>query len=81
MNTAARDQPETRLDTLLRSAHDALDAGDVQGGRELSHKVLKAAEALGDKRYEARALLCLAHCDRMLSRLSLIHISEPTRPY
>lgn len=73
MNTAARDQPETRLDTLLRSAHDALDAGDVQGGRELSHKVLKAAEALGDKRYEARALLCLAHCDRMLSRYRRAH--------
>ena len=64
---------EAQLDSLLRSAHAALDAGDVQTGRELSHKVLRTAEFLGHKRYEARALLCLAHCDRMLSRYRRAH--------
>lgn len=73
MKPDARDLPEARLDTLLKSAHAALDEGDVQSGRELSHKVLKAAEASGSKRYEARALLCLAHCDRMLSRYRRAH--------
>ena len=61
------------LEGMLKSAHLALDAGDVQTGRELSHKVLKAAEAQGNKRFEAKALLCLAHCDRMLSRYRRAH--------
>jgi diguanylate cyclase (GGDEF)-like protein len=39
----------------------------------LSHKVLKAAQALDSKRFEAKALLCLAHCDRMLSRYRRAH--------
>lgn len=64
---------EASLDTQLKSAHLALDGGDVQTGRELSHKVLKAAQTLGNKRFEAKALLCLAHCDRMLSRYRRAH--------
>ena len=64
---------EAGLDALLKSAHLALDDGKVQAGQELSHKVLKAAQALGSKRFQARALLCLAHCDRMLSHYRRAH--------
>lgn len=61
------------LEALLRDAHAALDRGDVQSGRETSQRVLKAAEGLSNPRYEAKALLCLAHCDRMLSRYRRAH--------
>lgn len=61
------------LEALLRDAHAALDQGDVQAGRATSQKVLKAAEGLSNPRYEAKALLCLAHCDRMLSRYRRAH--------
>lgn len=61
------------LESLLRDAHAALDRGDVQSGRATSQKVLKAAEGLANPRYEAKALLCLAHCDRMLSRYRRAH--------
>ncbi|MEO7939812.1 MAG: GGDEF domain-containing protein [Burkholderiaceae bacterium] len=61
------------LEALLRDAHAALDRGDVQAGRATSHKVLKAAEGLSNPRYEAKALLYLAHCDRMLSRYRRAH--------
>jgi len=61
------------LEALLRDAHAALDRGDVAAGRDISHKVLKAAEGLSNPRYEAKALLCLAHCDRMLSRYRRAH--------
>jgi diguanylate cyclase (GGDEF)-like protein len=73
MNTDDSELTEARLDTLLKSAHLALDGGDVQVGRELSHKVLKAAQTLGNQRFEAKALLCLAHCDRMLSHYRRAH--------
>ncbi len=68
-----RSLAEAQLDTLLRGAHFALDQGDVKTGRELSHQALKAAQALENKRFEAKALLCLAHCDRMLSRYRRAH--------
>lgn len=61
------------LDLLLRSAHAALDRGDVRLGRESSQKVLRVAEALGNTHFEAKAQLCLAHCDRMLSRYRRAH--------
>lgn len=73
MQSAAPPSNNEGLETLLRSAHAALDRGDVRAGREASHKVLKAAEDLGNPRYEAKALLCLAHCDRMLSRYRRAH--------
>ncbi len=76
-NPAMSDPPQPRrndgLEALLRDAHAALDRGDVQSGRATSHKVLKAAEGLSNPRYEAKALLCLAHCDRMLSRYRRAH--------
>ena len=73
MQTDAHTSPESGLENLLRSAHAALDGGDVKAGRESSQKLLKAAEALGNRHFEARALLCLAHCDRMVSRYRRAH--------
>ena len=73
METEPRERANDGLELLLKSAHAALDSGDVKVGREASHKVLKGAEALGNRRYEAKALLCLAHCDRMLSRYRRAH--------
>ena len=74
MATDAHEQKnDAQLDALLRSAHAALDRGDVRLGRESSQKVLKAAEALNHRHFEAKALLCLAHCDRMLSRYRRAH--------
>ncbi len=58
---------------MLREAHAALDRGDVQTGRSISQRVLKAAEGLSNPRYEAKALICLAHCDRMLSHYRRAH--------
>ncbi|MEO6623472.1 MAG: hypothetical protein ABIN37_01365, partial [Burkholderiaceae bacterium] len=73
MQSDARHPHDKELETLLRSAHAALDRGDVQIGRQTSQAILKAAEAAGNRHFEARALLCLAHCDRMLSRYRRAH--------
>jgi diguanylate cyclase (GGDEF)-like protein len=73
MNQDDRSRAEAQLDSLLKSVYTALDQGDVQTGRELSHQALKAALALESKRFEAKSLLCLAHCDRMLSRYRRSH--------
>lgn len=73
MQITAQERPNEGLELLLRTAHAALDKGDVRSGRETSQKVLKAAETLGNRHYEAKALLCLAHCDRMLSRYRRAH--------
>ena len=61
------------MEQLLQGAHSALDRGDVQAGRASSQKLLKIAEGLKNRHFEARALLCLAHCDRMLSRYRRAH--------
>ena len=73
MQTGTQQRQDKELEPLLRSAHAALDRGDVQIGRQTSQAILKAAEAKGNRYYEARALLCLAHCDRMLSRYRRAH--------
>ena len=73
MGTDVRQRDDHNLDLLLKGAHAALDRGDVRAGREASQKVLKGAEATGDRHFEAKALLCLAHCDRMLSRYRRAH--------
>ena len=59
MNAKDHDLTEASLDTLLKSAHSALDEGDVQAGRELSHKVLKAAEGHEDSVFYAHLYLGL----------------------
>ena len=56
-------------DQTLRSAHDALDRGDAKEARELAQSVLIAAKASGDRGLQANALVCLAQCDRIGSRL------------
>ena len=73
MPTALHERTNDGLEVLLKSAHAALDRGDVQAGRASSHKLLKAAEAGNDRHFEAKALLCLAHCDRMLSHYRRAH--------
>jgi diguanylate cyclase (GGDEF)-like protein len=73
MNSVDGELTIANLDTLLKDAHEALDGGHVQVGRDLSYRVLKMAQALDDKHFEAKALLCLAHCDRMLSHYRRAH--------
>jgi len=73
MPSAVSERQDQGLDQLLKGAHAALDRGDVREGREFSQRILKEAEASGHRHFEARALLCLAHCDRMLSRYRRAH--------
>ena len=73
MNIDPRERTIEGMDGLLRSAHAALDSGDVRAGRTTSQRLLKSAEAMKNRHFEARALLCLAHCDRMLSRYRRAH--------
>ncbi len=61
------------MDAALREAYAALDQGEVERARELSHRVLHVAEASANRHAEARALACLAHCDRMVSRIRRAH--------
>lgn len=55
-------------DAALAAAWAALDDGHVQAARDIVQSVLKNARGL-DLHVEARALSCLAHCDRVSSRL------------
>jgi hypothetical protein len=73
MQSAVGERQEQGLENLLKEAHASLDRGDVRSGRETSQRILKEAEASGHRHFEARALLCLAHCDRMLSRYRRAH--------
>ena len=56
------------LDTTLAAAYATLDAGQLEKARALALSVLTAAKG-SDLLFEARALCCLAHCDRVGSRL------------
>ena len=73
MHSDVQEHQEEALETLLKGAHAALDRGDVRSGREFSQRILKVAEGSGQRHFEARSLLCLAHCDRMLSRYRRAH--------
>jgi diguanylate cyclase (GGDEF)-like protein len=55
-------------DAMLASAYAALDEGQIQKARELAQSVLAVAKGT-DLLFEARALACLALCDRIGSRL------------
>jgi len=55
-------------DAALGAAYAALEQGDVEQSRELAQSVLDGAKG-GDLRLEASALACLAHADRVGSRL------------
>jgi diguanylate cyclase (GGDEF)-like protein len=56
-------------DETLASAYGALDDGRVDTARDLANTVLAKAREQ-DLALEAHALACLAHCDRVASRLS-----------
>ena len=61
-------EPGAQRETALTAAYAALDAGQVDQARELAQSVLVGARG-ADPYAEARALSCLAHCDRVGSRL------------
>ena len=56
-------------DARLAAADTALTNGEVQRARDLAQSVLIDAKNRMDTLSEARALSCLAHCDRIGSRL------------
>jgi diguanylate cyclase (GGDEF)-like protein len=56
------------LGEALAPAYAALDAGQVQRARELALAVVDGAHG-SNAALEAHALSCLAHCDRVASRL------------
>lgn len=56
-------------DQTLTSAYAALEQGDAKNSRELAQSVLIAARSRGDQSLQAHALMCLAQCDRIGSRL------------
>ncbi|MDB5850367.1 MAG: hypothetical protein JWP29_4119 [Rhodoferax sp.] len=60
--------PDQDKENALADAYAAMDEGRLDKTRELAHAVL-AAVAGDDRHYEARALACLAHCDRVGSKL------------
>lgn len=66
---------------LLSDAHRALDAGDGDAARELASRALALARAGSDTAGEARALLCLAHGDRLVSRSRDAHRSAQHAAY
>ncbi len=57
------------VNDALRMALRALDRGMYVESRNLAHSVLTAATSRGDLHLEAKALACLAHCDRVTQRL------------
>jgi tetratricopeptide (TPR) repeat protein len=59
------DTPETRL----ACADQALADGNVESARRLAQSVFVDAITYEDRSSEAHALACLAHCDRIDSRL------------
>lgn len=64
-----RDTSGDTVDQALRQAFRALDHGLYQESRGLAQSVLIAAKASMDLHLEAKALACLAHCDRVTQRL------------
>jgi len=52
----------------LRAAYAALDEGRLEDARGHAQSVLEAVDGI-DRHYEAHALSCLAHCDRIGSKL------------
>ena len=61
--------PGDTAEQTLASAYAALDDGNTKEARELAQSVLIAARSGGDRGLQAHALVCLAQCDRIGSRL------------
>ncbi|MCO5399406.1 GGDEF domain-containing protein [Ralstonia soli] len=57
------------LERLLTRALAGLDAGESHRARALAQSALGLAKAAADTAMEARALACLAYCDRLAFRL------------
>lgn len=68
LTTRRRDGSSGALGEALAPAYAALDEGQVQRARELALAVIDSARD-ADAALEAHALSCLAHCDRVASRL------------
>lgn len=79
VNAMEKSEPEAAApdpDAALQLARAALDAGDPERGRRLAEAVRDAAAAQQDRCLEAKALLCMANCDRMESRMRRAHESS-----
>ena len=63
-----REEFAQTADAALAAAEAALGQGQLQQARQLAQSVLNGARG-ADLDLEARALACLAHCDRIGSRL------------
>ena len=63
-----REEFAQTADAALAAAEAALSQGQLQQARQLAQSVLNGAKG-ADLDLEARALSCLAHCDRIGSRL------------
>jgi diguanylate cyclase (GGDEF)-like protein len=57
------------IECMLRQSFRALDHGMYEEARAAAKTVLLAAKATADIHLEAKALACLAHCDRVTQRL------------
>jgi diguanylate cyclase (GGDEF)-like protein len=68
LTSRRRDGSSGALGEALAPAYAALDAGQVQRARELALAVANGAHGTAAA-LEAHALACLAHCDRVASRL------------
>lgn len=67
MSRLRRERLDDSPDEILTAAYAALDDGSVTQARDLAEFVLAGARDV-DLMVEARALSCLAHCDRVGSR-------------
>ena len=70
LDVTRAESPATDADkeAALRAAYVALDEGRLDEARNHAQSVLVAGHGV-DRRYEAHALSCLAHCDRIGSKL------------
>jgi diguanylate cyclase (GGDEF)-like protein len=57
------------LELILQGVRAALDTGDFDRANELAQSLLGLAKATENTPMEARALACLAHCDRLRFRM------------
>jgi diguanylate cyclase (GGDEF)-like protein len=71
MTERREDSMQQPPDATLAAASAALDDGRLQDARELAQGAIDQAREAADVPLEARALACLAHCERIASRLRL----------
>ena len=69
MNPERRASAGDTNESALALAYVALNEGETQAARELAQSVLIAARSSSNRHIEAHAWSCLAHCDRVGSRL------------